>query len=297
MRIDNKMYETNSVSIFSNDNIYNHKIEMVDSVADYSESATMEISAAGLQLSNARISNTELQQQLSNLGFFSGAFDGNLSSEPSKKAIKNFQLTYGLTQSGSLDNTTKSKLSAASDMYISIITSSGMSTLHKDANYSFDVQQIDDFAKTWAFLRVGMGISSKAAAGVMGNIYAESAVSHDNAQDNKSYPGKHNPEYIFDGSDGVGYGLIQWTAKERKNGLAYTASRMGLKVSDINAQLSFLRKELTGEFSSAWKSIESASTVNKACDIFLKEIEKPAVPNYSERRTYANKFYSYFKNN
>ena len=73
------------------------------------------------------------------IGVFSGAFDGNLSSEPSKKAIKNFQLTYGLTQSGSLNNTTKNKLSAASDMYISIKTSSGMSTLHKDANYSFDV--------------------------------------------------------------------------------------------------------------------------------------------------------------
>lgn len=48
-----------------------------------------------------------------------------------------------------------------------------------------------------------------------GNIKAESGFSADNAE-NSEYDGDHNPEYVYNTGDSVGYGLLQWTTLERK---------------------------------------------------------------------------------
>lgn len=270
---------------------------VVDTQKGVSDAVSLEISAAGVQAVKTGTTSVEYQQKLSGLGFFSGAFDGNLSSEPSKKAIRNFQRTYGIKQSGVLDVVTKNKLVNSYNLYNKIRTSSEMKSLCKDCNYAYDARQVEDFARTWAFLRVGMGVSSTVAAGVMGNIHAESNVSHDDAEEKAGlYAGFHNSEYEYKTDDGVGYGLIQWTYSERKKGLLGMANQMGTKVSDINAQLAYFRKEMTElEWSASWKSIASAQSVNEACDTFLEKVEQPDVLNYSQRRTYANKFYNCFK--
>ena len=296
MKVENNTYEM-AVAVFTshkNNTTMKEPVEKGDKKGE--DGVTLELSTLGIQAQNSRTSNIGYQQWLSSLGFFSGSFDGNLSSTASAKAIRNFQKTYGISANGTLNETTKNKLSNAYAMYTSVKNNSGMSALHTDGKYCFDNQQIEDFARTWTFLRVGMGASSKAAAGVMGNIYAESAVSHDNAQ-NSSYPGKHNSSYSYKENDGVGYGLIQWTYQDRKQGLLNKANEMGISVTDINAQLAYFRTELTGLYSKAWSSINESKSVDGASDIFLQEIENPARPNLIQRREYAQKFYDYFKNN
>jgi len=52
---------------------------------------------------------TGVQQRLLNLGFDCGGVNGNLDPE-TKKALREFQETYGLTVSGELDTPTKDKL-------------------------------------------------------------------------------------------------------------------------------------------------------------------------------------------
>jgi N-acetylmuramoyl-L-alanine amidase len=52
---------------------------------------------------------TGVQQRLINLGFDCGGVHGNLDSE-TKKALKDFQETCGLTASGELDKGTEEKL-------------------------------------------------------------------------------------------------------------------------------------------------------------------------------------------
>lgn len=191
-----------------------------------------------------------------------------------------------------MDTTTKSQLNAAYTMKVNCASSSDVNNLV--SNWNLDTRQKGTLLNTWTFLRVGMGLIQQQAAGVCGNLYAESKFSEDNAQDS-SYPGIHNSNYVYSSSDSVGYGLMQWTYKTRKEGLTSTADSMGLAVSDINAQLAYFRKEMTTDFKSAWTKIKAATSYNNASDIFLEEIEKPAVYNYNERRGYSQTIYNALK--
>lgn len=244
-------------------------------------------------VSTQKLSNNyQIQTALFSLGFYSGPTDGNLSSEMSKKAIKNFQRVYGLCQSGTMNGATKTKLNKAYSMKCKIMSSSAISNIDKEiTEYTFDYTQKDTFANVWTFLRVGMGLTQRQAAGVCGNILCESVFSADNAQDRAGYPGVHNKDYKYSTTDGVGYGLIQWTFSSRKQGLKDMAKNMGLSVSNINAQLAWFREEMETTFSKSWKKICNATKAKKASDIFLEEIENPRVKNYAERRKYSRIIY------
>ena len=154
------------------------------------------------------------------LGFYSGPTDGNLSSKASKRAIENFQKVYGLYKNGEMNGATKQKLTSAYTMKCNIMRSSAISNIDKAIEEkSLDYIQRDTFANVWTFLRIGMGLTKRQAAGVCGNILAESVFSADNAEDKKGYPGAHNKEYKYSTRDEIGYGLIQWTFSSRKQGL------------------------------------------------------------------------------
>ena len=99
-----------------------------------------------------------------------------------------------------------------------------------------------------------------------------------------------NYKYKID--DGIGYGLIQWTYYTRKEGLANTASEMGLKVSDINAQLAFIRKESSTTLKSAWDNLKKSNTVYDATKIFYDKIEIISDSSFDKRYSNAQKIYS-----
>lgn len=251
-------------------------------------------------VSTQKLSNHyQVQTALHSLGFYSGPTDGNLLSKESKRAIENFQKVYGLYEDGKMNGATKKKLTSAYTMKCEIMSSSAISNIDKEIKEkSLDYTQRDTFANVWTFLRVGMGLTKAQAAGVCGNILAESVFSADNAQDSFGYSGVHNKKYTYSVGDGVGYGLIQWSEKSRKERLLTTANDMELSVSNLNAQLACFRKEMktVNEFVKPWKDICKAKKARYASDIFLKDIEKAGDKNYTERRKFSRVIFYKMKN-
>lgn len=147
-------------------------------------------------------------------------------------------------------------------------------------------------ALTWVFLQEGMGLNKTQAAAAMGNIFAESAFSCANAQNTSGYPGDDNYSYVYDTTDGVGYGLMQWTHSSRKTGLNNMATSMSRSVSNLGVQLAYLRAEAEGTYRNGWNLFKQATSLNQASDIFVDRMLQPASPDYQARRSYSLMFYN-----
>lgn len=233
--------------------------------------------------------NQEVQTRLSDLGFYSGPYDGDLSSNLTRKAIKDFQRVYGFGVDGNITDSLRSKLEQASKMKNDILASQGFQNMAR-TTLKLDTTEKNTLAKTWAFLRVGMGLTAHQAAGVCGNLYAESHFSADNAQD-RNYPGDHNPEYVYETGDEVGYGLMQWTFPDWKEGLQNMATTMGSSVSNLNVQLAFFRQDALSIRSDKWNQVISHTVYTGVSDAFLEQMERPKVYNYTERRNFSKSIY------
>lgn len=219
------------------------------------------VMTSGVGASKAASKNETIQIWLNQLGFYSGKVDGNLYTTASKSDL----------------GTITSMVSGYSDFK--------------------ETEVRDNFAKTWAFFRVGMGFSVYQASGVLGNIMAESGCIPDNAKDTDTNKKLHDKDYKYNVSDGRGYGLIQWTIQKRKQLLKDTSSQMGLSVSDINAQFACFRKETERDdlTKSAWNKLKKTDLIDGATGIFLNEIEMPDNRNFSERYEKATTIYSVMK--
>lgn len=240
-----------------------------------------------------------LQKKLQALGFYTGSINGNLDSNASKKAIMNFQRVYGMKVTGQMYDSVKAKIKEAYSSYYSIITRSDLHNITSMVNGYSDFNETEiryNIGKTWAFLRVGMGLTTKQSSGVLANIMAESGCVPDNLQDN----GKkklHDTDYKYSTTDGNGYGLLQWTFSSRKEGLKTVSAEMGLSVSDINAQFACIRKESeVGDCVTAWNKIKKNDSLEKTVAVFLDEIERPKEKDYEGRNEIANNIYKYLKN-
>lgn len=160
--------------------------------------------------------------------------------------------------------------------------------------------------KIWNFL-LSKGLNAYGAAGLMGNLYAESALNPQNLQN--SYERKlgfTDAEYtaaVDAGSytgfvhDSAGYGLAQWTYWSRKQALLDYAKAAGASVGDLETQLGFLYKELNADYAIVLATLKTASSVKQASDIVLTKYEKPA--NQTEamktkRACYAEEFFDDF---
>lgn len=138
--------------------------------------------------------------------------------------------------------------------------------------------------KIWNFLKAN-GLSDCGAAGLMGNLYAESGLRPNNLQNN--YEGKlgmtdaEYTELVDKGAyknfanDWAGYGLAQWTHPDRKPKLLAYAKASHKSIGDLSMQLNFLMKELTESFPAVLSVLKKASTVREASDIVLLKFEIP----------------------
>jgi hypothetical protein len=159
--------------------------------------------------------------------------------------------------------------------------------------------------KIWKFLK-SKGFTDFGVSGLMGNLYAESGLSPINLQN--SYEKKLNftdqsyTQAVDDGSytnfvkDTAGYGLAQWTYWSRKQNLLNYARSVGKSIGDLDMQLEFLCKELSG-YSTVWKTLQSATSVFEASNAVLLQYERPA--NQSEavqnkRASYGQAYYDKF---
>lgn len=145
-------------------------------------------------------------------------------------------------------------------------------------------------------------------AGLMGNLYAESALSPINLQgtyekklgytDSSYTAAVDNGSYTNFVHDSAGYGLAQWTYWSRKEKLLNFAKERKVSIGDLNMQLAFLIQELQA-YSSVWKVIISATSVKAASDKVLTGYEKPANQGSSvktKRANYGQKYYDAYHN-
>ena len=139
--------------------------------------------------------------------------------------------------------------------------------------------------KIWNYLTAA-GMTACGAAGLMGNLYAESGLSPTNLQN--TYEKKlgytdaaytaavDNGSYANFARDCAGYGLAQWTYHTRKATLLAFAKAAGKSVGDLETQLDFLLHELAESYKLVLYVLKTATNVKTASDVVLLQFERPA---------------------
>lgn len=130
------------------------------------------------------------------------------------------------------------------------------------------------------------GLSTAGAAGMMGNLKAESDLDPQNVQNSferkLGYDDRGYTEAVDFGSypdfanDGAGYGLAQWTYPTRKAALLEFAKAQKKSVGDLVMQIDFLLCELQSDYPALFRELCTASDVRTASDAVLTQFERPA---------------------
>lgn len=156
----------------------------------------------------------------------------------------------------------------------------------------------------WDFLLAKIG-NEYGVAGLMGNLYAESALRSNNLQNtyekSLGYTDEGYTAVVDDGSytnfikDSAGYGLAQWTFWSRKQGLLEYAKSVGKSIGDFTMQMEFLWKELSGNHKATLNALKSAQNVTEASTYVLIHFEAPADQGeavQAKRASYGEKYYN-----
>lgn len=161
-----------------------------------------------------------------------------------------------------------------------------------------------DEKKIWDFLFAKLG-NEYGVAGLMGNLYAESALRSNNLQN--TYEKKlgmadavyttavDNGSYTNFVKDSAGYGLTQWTYWSRKEALYNFAQESKKSIGDFDMQLNFLWKELSESYKGVVSDLKNAKTVLEASNSVLTKFERPANQGesvQSKRASYGQVYYN-----
>ena len=159
----------------------------------------------------------------------------------------------------------------------------------------------------WDTLK-GFGLNDFAAAGVMGNIFAESGLKAGNLQNSFNTKfGMTDEQYtaaVDNGSysnfvrDSGGYGLCQWTYWTRKQALLEFARSKGKSIGDPSMQLEFFWIEVQG-YKAVADALKNASSVLEASNAILHGYEKPADQSAAveqKRAAYGQTYYDRYAN-
>ena len=139
--------------------------------------------------------------------------------------------------------------------------------------------------RIWDYF-TGKGLSPAGAAGLMGNLYAESGLNPQNLQNTYEkklgYTDAAYTAAVDSGKyqnfvhDSAGYGLAQWTYWSRKQNLLAFARAAGKSIGDLDMQLDFLFEELSTGYKSVLSTLKTATAVRTASDSVLLNFERPA---------------------
>lgn len=140
------------------------------------------------------------------------------------------------------------------------------------------------------------GMTHEGACAMLGNMQCESRfkanivqigmTSLTDAQYTKLFDA--NPERCI--SDGIGYGLCQWTYPQRKRNLRQFARNWGVSVGAEDMQTAFAIEELKTEYAALWKYLCETDELYTATERICKEFERPKVNNVDERYKAALEF-------
>lgn len=162
--------------------------------------------------------------------------------------------------------------------------------------------------KIWTYLK-SKGLNDYGAAGLMGNLYAESGLNPKNLQN--SYEKKlgytdaqytaavDNGKYKNFVKDSAGYGLAQWTYWSRKQALIDFCKTAGTSIGDLDMQLNFLWKELSDGYRGVINVLMNATSVIEASNTVLLQFERPADQSTSvqlKRAEYGQAYYDKYAN-
>jgi len=137
----------------------------------------------------------------------------------------------------------------------------------------------------WDYLYGKIG-NAYGVAGLMGNLYAESALIANNLENtyntkldmtDKEYTDAvDSGSYTAFSSDSAGYGLAQWTYSTRKKALLEYAVAQKASVGSLSMQLAFLYKEMSESYGAVLDTLKNATSVLQASNIVLTKYEIPA---------------------
>lgn len=172
----------------------------------------------------------------------------------------------------------------------------------------------DTAKQVWQYLTTH-GMTKAGAAGMMGNIKAESGMIPDRVEIlclkrlkevGKIYTDATYTAFVDDGTitreqflhplpgKQYGYGLCQWTSPGRKGGLYDLAKSEKVSIGNLNMQLEFLIRELKTSYQSVWNVLSTTSNVREASDIVLTKFEMPADVSNSVKMTRYNYSMGYY---
>lgn len=129
------------------------------------------------------------------------------------------------------------------------------------------------------------------AAGILGNLYAESGLRPNDLEstaekrlgvtDKKYVEAVDSGEYTIEqfSGDSAGFGIVQWTYPSRKKALYAFAKERGVSIADLDMQLDFMWKEMQA-YKGMMETLHSATDIRTASDAVLFQYERPA--NQSE---------------
>lgn len=157
--------------------------------------------------------------------------------------------------------------------------------------------------KIWNYLK-SKGLNNYGCAGLMGNLFAESALKSNNLQDtyerNLGYSDEKYVSAVDNGAyvnfiyDAAGFGLAQWTYWSRKKALYDFAKSKNKSIGDLEMQLEFLYKELSESYPSVLKTLKNATSVKEASNVVLLQFERPAdqsITVQNRRTSYGQTYY------
>lgn len=172
--------------------------------------------------------------------------------------------------------------------------------------------------KVWTYL-VEHGLTEAGAAGMMGNIQAESGIIPNRVEilclkrlreNGKNYTdetytaavdsGKISRAEFLNPLPGkkYGYALCQWTDPSRKAGLYDLCKSKGVSIGDADTQLEFLLTELKTSYAGVYKTLTTTTDILTASNAVLTKFESPSDCGAAVRQTrynYSKTIYDEFK--
>lgn len=135
---------------------------------------------------------------------------------------------------------------------------------------------------------INKGLTPPQAAGIMGNLEAESSMNPRAVEDKKGQPPRPDSDVMEIGTS-YGYGLAQWTTKGRQVGLHEAAVAAGKQDSDLLVQLEYLWKEMGSDqfYENGFARLKETSDVKVASSLFMLHFERPLDQSQSKQNARA----------
>lgn len=129
---------------------------------------------------------------------------------------------------------------------------------------------------------LALGMTPAGAAGCVANIMAESAGRPNNVEDRSGIADEVYTANVDNGSyrnfatDAYGYGLVQLTARSRKQAYLDYAQGKGKSIGDADTQFQFIGREMRSDFPYVWNILTSTADPFEAGYVMCKRYEIPA---------------------